>query len=63
MLNWIAIAGVIVGVVLTGLQLAGLIKWPWFWVVFPIWIIPALGFVFMVIVWTLVLIVRPKGGA
>jgi hypothetical protein len=39
----------LMGVMFTGLKIAGVISWPWVWVLAPFWIPLALGVIFVLI--------------
>lgn len=39
----------LMGVIFTGLKIAGVISWPWVWVLAPFWIPLALGVIFVLI--------------
>ncbi len=39
----------LMGVMFTGLKIAGVINWPWIWVLAPFWIPLALGVIFLLI--------------
>ena len=43
----------LMGVMFIGLRIAGVISWPWVWVLSPFWIPLALGVIFLLIVFVI----------